>query len=256
MKRLIAAVADKGGVGKTRVARALTDLFRLSGRRIAAFDLDAQNASFAAYDPARISICYAADSAAWLDAAYDAAIDDVIVDVPGGHVADFAERVAASPAALVEALREADRNAVIVVPIGVESDETMHALTALETWSDTGAHVVLVLNGRDGDLSDHIVFQDDVADRADAAGASTLWMPRIPARLRATLSRHGMTMHDARDAANVVGREAALNARFYLADLARQWAGTWLDARGEGDGSVRIALPTLTARIPAQVATR
>jgi MinD-like ATPase involved in chromosome partitioning or flagellar assembly len=255
MKRLVAAMGSKGGTGKSKTERTFYDLFRSRGRRIAAFDLDASNGSFASYAPDAIKIDDLKGSAAWLDAAYDDSIDDVLVDVPGGHVADFAERVAASPAALADAVSAAGRELVIVTVIGIESDETMQAITTLETWARTSARIVVALNGRDGDVADFIIFEDEVASAVSAAGASTIWVPRIPSRLRASLSKHNVTMLAARSMAREIGHDAALNAKYYLEACAAQWQGTWLDADGEGDGSVTTALPGVTVRKPSALVT-
>jgi cellulose biosynthesis protein BcsQ len=84
-------VAPKGGVGKTFIAKLLYDLLPVHGRSITAWDLDAATGTFAIYDDAikTFDLNSSRETYSWLDDAYRADVDDVLIDVPGGRIDDL-----------------------------------------------------------------------------------------------------------------------------------------------------------------------
>lgn len=247
-RRAIFTTAPKGGVGKTYLAKLLYDLLPQHGRIVSAWDLDAATGTFAIYDDAikTFDLHGACSSSSWLDDCHRADVDDVLVDVPGGRIDDLLRTFGDdSVDALVRAVADAQRDFVVINPIGVMIAETVTAQVTLNAFAGTRARVVVVKNGRFG-LADDFVIYDGVTDDggrrrygstgelAARIGAETLYLPCLGPRLLAQLDAEQIRFSDAAGAAGITrfGRLGAARVAMYLASVENAFHGTSLDLTG------------------------
>jgi hypothetical protein len=240
-RRLFATVAPKGGIGKTFVAKLLYDLLPTHGRSIAAWDLDAATGTFAVYDDAikTFDLHAKQESYSWLDDCYRNDIDDVIIDVPGGRIDDLLRTFGDnSVAALVESVRKAGREFVVINPIGVMIAETVTAQVVLNAFAGTVARVVVAKNGRFGDEDDFVIYDGiqygeerrygATGDLAKEAGAETVFIPSLAPRLLAQIDAERLRLKDAASGAGAgrIGRLGSARAHIYLGSVVEALRGT------------------------------
>jgi hypothetical protein len=241
--------APKGGAGKTHIAKMLFDLLPQHGRSVAAWDLDAATGTFAVYDETIKTFDLNAKRAqsSWLDDCYGTDFDDVLIDVPGGRIDDLLRTFGENNnniTALVEAVRESNREFVVVNPIGVMIAETVTAQVTLHAFAGTKARIVIAKNGRFGDFDDFVVYDgidEDGAQRygatrelAEKVGAETIFVPSLAPRLLAQIDAERMRLADAASTPGInrLGRLGAARVKMYLASVAEAWRGTSLDLTG------------------------
>ncbi|HUA09916.1 MAG TPA: hypothetical protein VMA98_11675 [Candidatus Acidoferrales bacterium] len=247
-RRVIATVAPKGGVGKTFIAKLLYDLLPAHGRAVAAWDLDAATGTFAVYDDAiKTFDLHAKQSAySWLDDCHRTDVDDVIIDVPGGRIDDLLSTFGDnSIKALVDSIRSAGRELVVVNPIGVMIAETVTAQVVLNAFAGTSTRVVIVKNGRFGDADDFVIYDGILhgeerrygatSDLATSAGAESLFMPCLAPRLLAQIDAERLRLKDAASDAGALrlGRLGAARVQMYLTSIADSLRGTSVDPDGK-----------------------
>jgi hypothetical protein len=246
-RRLIAMVAQKGGVGKTHAAKLEYDLLQRRGRRVEAWDLDASTGTFAVYGEAikTFDLNEPRESYSWLDDCYHADIDDVLIDVPGGRIDDLLRTFGDnSVAALVSAVRDSGRELVVVTPIGVNIAETVTAQVVLTAFAETTARVVILKNGRFGGADDFVIYDGiDVAgqrrygatgDLAASVGAETIFLPCLAPRQLAQVDAERLRLSEAAGAAGAdrLGRLNATRVQMYLASVEAAFRGTSLAIDG------------------------
>jgi hypothetical protein len=259
MKRAIIIASAKGGLGKSTTARVFVDLARRAGRRVAAWDLDAGTGSMALVYPERDPEvgCGTEDvrsrkaRGAWLDSLHGDA-DDVVLDVPGGAMADLL-RFVDGAAHLVEEMKLAGREVVIVSVIGTQRDSTATPLDAIDTFGSAVHHVV-VKNGHYGEEDQFLVYDgfDDPmtgqrrygkpADDVRAAGGEVVFVRRLNVDSMQILDLEGMTFADGAFAAAKIGRRWSAYVRNWLTDVEEALAGSWLSANGEAGASADPAV--------------
>ncbi|MDH2909527.1 MAG: hypothetical protein PXZ07_05350 [Candidatus Eremiobacteraeota bacterium] len=245
--RVIATVAPKGGIGKTFTAKLLFDLLQARGRHVAAWDLDAATGTFAVYDDhiKTFDLNGSRETHSWLDDCYRDDLDDVILDVPGGRIDDLLNTFGDnSTEALVATVRASGRELVIVNPIGVMVAETVTAQVVLNAFAGTGARIVIIKNGRFGNVDDFIVYDGieengvrrygATADLAASVGAETLFLPSIAPRLLAQADAERLRLIHAAGAKGVeqLGRLSATRIQMYLTSVADTLRGSSLDLDG------------------------
>ena len=153
LKRAIVLASQKGGVGKSTVAKAFIDLARRAGRRVSAWDLDRGTGSLAlVYQVRDADVGCACEDVratrapgAWLDAFHGEA-DDVVLDVPGGAMGDLLRFCPGGADSLVDFVTKAGREFVLVSVIGTRRDSMTTAQDAVEAFGAPTHHVV-VKNG-------------------------------------------------------------------------------------------------------------
>lgn len=248
-RRVIATVAPKGGIGKTFTAKLLYDLLQARGRHVAAWDLDSATGTFAVYDDAikTFDLNGSRETNSWLDDCYRDDVDDVIIDVPGGRIDDLLRTFGDNSVdALVSAVHSSGREFVIVTPIGVMIAETVTAQVVLNAFAGTGARVVILKNGRFGDIEDFVIYDGveyagerrygATSDLATSIGAETLFLPCLAPRLLAQVDGERLRLGAAAGSAGVerLGRLCAARVQMYLSSVESAFRGTSLAI----DGSV------------------
>jgi hypothetical protein len=246
-RRLIVLTAPKGGAGKTHIAKLAYDVLPERGRSVAAWDLDAATGTFAVYhDGIKTFDLNARQSgASWFDDCYRDDIDDVIVDVPGGRLDDVLHALGDnSVSALVQAVADANREFVVVNPIGVMIAETITAQVTLKAFAGTGARVVIVKNGRFGELDDFIIYDGIRVDGeqrygstralAEQTGSETVFLPCLAPRLLAQLDAEQLRLVDGAGEVGVkrLGRLGAARLRMYLGTAVSAFRGSSIDFDG------------------------
>jgi hypothetical protein len=250
VKRAFIIASAKGGLGKSTTGRLFVDLARRAGRRVAAWDLDAGTGSMALVYADRDPVvgCGTEDvrnpkaRGAWLDSLHGDA-DDVVLDVPGGAMDDLL-RFVDGAGHLVDEMRQAGREVVIVSVIGTQRDSTMTPLVAIEKFGSTVHHVV-VKNGHYGDEDQFLVFDgfDDPvtgarrfglpAKEVRDAGGEVVFVRRLNVDTMQVLDIEGMTFAEGAVGASRIGRRWSSYARNWLQDAEEAFAGTWLSVNGE-----------------------
>jgi hypothetical protein len=179
---------------------------------------------------------------AWLDSLYGDA-DDVVLDVPGGAMDNLLQFVDGA-AHLVDEMRQAGREVVIVSVIGTQRDSTMTPLVAIEKFGSAVHHIV-VKNGHYGDEDQFLIFDgfDDPvtgtrrfglpAKEVQTAGGEVVFVRRLNVDAMQVLDIEGMTFADGALAAAKIGRRWSSYVRNWLQDAEEAFAGTWLSANGE-----------------------
>lgn len=263
MKRAVIIASAKGGLGKSTTARVFVDLARKAARRVAAWDLDTGTGSLAiVYESRDPEVGCASEDVrdrkargAWLDSLYGDA-DDVVLDVPGGAMNDLL-RFADGAAHLVEEMKLAGREVVVVSVIGTQRDSTLTPQNAIDTFGASVHHVV-VKNGHYGDEDQFVVYDgfDDpesgerkfgnTATVVREAGGEVVFMRRLNVDAMQVLDLKGMTFAEGEFAAARIGRRWSSSVRHWLQDVEEAFAGTWLSANGEiaehGSGSPAAAI--------------
>lgn len=241
-KNVYLTLGDKGGIGKTFTAKVLRDWFKLLNRTASCFDLDTENGSFYGYDKDSIKLCDFSDKLGWLDAVYNSSASQIIVDVPGGKVAELAATLDAGIPALQKAVKDAGRELIAVQPIGVMRDSTLAAQSVLESFG-AGGKVVVVKNGFFGKPEDFVIFDGielangerqygATGELAKQVGAQIVYLPRLASVTAAILDMEGVTLFDAGRSQGRLGYRHALNASSYLSSaIEGAFSGTWLDPR-------------------------
>jgi hypothetical protein len=246
-RRAIVMTAPKGGAGKTHLAKLAYDLLPAHGRSVAAWDLDAATGTFAVYDEAikTFDLNGRHSGPSWLDDCYRADIDDVLIDVPGGRIDDLLRTFGDDTvSALVKAVTDAGREFVIVNPIGVMIAETVTAQVTLNAFAGTDARVVIVKNGRFGDIDDFVIYDGiecggtrrygATRDLAESVGAETIFLPCLAPRLLAQVDAEQIRLIEASGGAGIerLGRLGAARMKMYLAATAEACRGSSLDLDG------------------------
>jgi hypothetical protein len=253
MKRAIIVASQKGGLGKSFTARAFVDLARRAGRRVSAWDLDKGTGSLAIVykdrDPevgcATDDIRHKKTEAGWIDAFHGAA-DDVVLDVPGGAMADLLGVVDGGALTLVEDAKQAGRDVLVVSVIGTQRDSTATPLDAIDAFEGTSVHHVVVKNGYHGDESDFVIFDGfndavtgerrfgSTSDKVREVGGEVVFMPRLNAATVAMLDVYGLTFTEGSVAAEKIKRRHALNAAGWLRVTEEAFSESWLRASDSG----------------------
>jgi hypothetical protein len=226
--RVIATVSQKGGVGKTFIAKVFFDLSVIAGRTVAAWDLDASTGTFAVYDDAikTFDLSNPHETYSWLDDCHSD-VADILIDVPGGRIDDLLRTFGDNGVhALVSAVRSSGREFVVVNPIGVTIAETVTAQVVLNAFAGTDARIVIVKNGRSGNAEDFVIYDGvDIAgerrygatgDLAMNVGAETLFLPSLAPRLLAQIDAERLRLCDASGKAGAerLGRLNSVEAKF------------------------------------------
>src|SRR6185312_11909015 len=209
-RRTIVMTAPKGGAGKTHLAKITYDLLPQHGRSVAAWDLDAATGTFAVYDDAikTFDLNERRSGPSWLDDCYCPDIDDVLIDVPGGRIDDLLSTFGDNSVdALVKTVTGAGREFIIVNPIGVMIAETVTAQVTLNAFAGTSARIVIVKNGRFGDVDDFVIYDgvDYGGERrygatrelAERIGAETIFLPCLAPRLLAQVDAEQLRLVNA-----------------------------------------------------------
>lgn len=246
-RRLIIITAPKGGAGKTHIAKLIYDLLPEHGRSIAAWDLDASTGTFAVYhDGIQTFDPNARRSAlSWFDDCYRDDIDDVVVDVPGGRLSDVLDALGEGTVAdLVRAVADANREFVVVNPIGVMIAETITAQVTLRAFAGTTARVVIVKNGRFGERDDFVIYDGvEIAGErrygstrvlAEQIGSETLFLPCLAPRLLAQVDAEQLRLVEGAKELGIArfGRLAATRLQMYLRATESAFCGSSLDLDG------------------------
>jgi hypothetical protein len=210
-RRAIVTAAPKGGIGKTFLAKVLFDLLVASGRVVAAWDLDSATGTFAVYDETikTFDLHGSRDTYSWLDDCYRDNVDDVIIDVPGGRIA-----------------------------------ETVTAQVVLNAFGGTSARVVIAKNGRFGGVDDFVIFDGiEIAgerrygatgDLTASVGAETVFIPCLAPRLLAQIDAERLRLIDAAGLAGAerLGRLGSARVQMYLASVEEAIRGSSLAIDG------------------------
>jgi len=246
-RRVIVMTAPKGGSGKTHLAKLTYDLLPQHGRTVAAWDLDAATGTFAVYDEAirTFDLNDKHSGPSWLDDCYRADIDDVLIDVPGGRIDDLLRTFGDDTVdALVKTVTDSGREFVVVNPIGVMIAETVTAQVTLNAFAGTGARVVIVKNGRFGDIDDFVIYDGieyggtrrygATRDLAEHVGAETIFLPCLAPRLLAQVDAEQIRLIAAAGDVGVerLGRLGATRMKMYLAAMSEACRGSSLDLDG------------------------
>jgi hypothetical protein len=254
VKRAIIVPSAKGGLGKSTTARALVDLFRRAGRKVAAWDLDAGVGSLAIVYPDRDPEvgCGTEDvrntkaRGVWMESLHGSA-DDVVLDVPGGALSDLL-RFLGGGEHLMDEVKASGREVVVASVIGTQRDSTMTPLTAIELFGATVHHVV-VKNGYFGEEDEFLVFDgfEDpktgarrwgvAADKVREVGGEVVYLKRLNVAAMQVLDLEGMTFSEGAFAAEKLGRRYSSFVRYWLADVEKAFAGSWLSANGVVEAS-------------------
>jgi hypothetical protein len=246
-RRLIAMIAQKGGVGKTHAAKLEYDLLQRRGRRVEAWDLDASTGTFAVYDEAikTFDLNDSREAYSWLDDCYRADIDDVLIDVPGGRIDDLLRTFGDNSVdALVSTVRDSGRELVVVTPIGANIAETVTAQVVLNAFGETAARVVVIKNGRFGNADDFVIYDGievggerrygATGDLAASVGAETIFLPCLAPRLLAQVDAERLRLCEAASAtgADRLGRLNTTRVQMYLSSVEAAFRNTWLAIDG------------------------
>lgn len=249
--RAIVVMAQKGGVGKTHIAKSLYDILPTRGRSVAAWDIDAETGTFAAYDAAihTFDLNDKDNTSSWLDDCFRTDVGDVLIDVPGGHIDDVIDTFGDGGAeALVATVAESGRDLVVVTPIGVMLAETVTAQVALNAFAGTSARLVVVKNGRFGAADDFVIY-DGIEEQgvrrygatgtlARAVGAETVFLPALAPRLCARIDAERLRLSEAAGRLGIerLGRLNATRVQMYLKSVVDAFAGSSLDTDGNVPG--------------------
>lgn len=247
VRRVIATVAPKGGVGKTFIAKLLYDLLPARGRSLAAWDLDNATGTFAVYhdDIKTFDLNGAQSTYSWLDDCHRDDVDDVLIDVPGGRIDDLLDTFGDnSVEALVTAVAETGRELVIANPIGVMIAETVTAQVTLNAFASSAARIVIVKNGRFGAPHDFVIYDGvQVGDErrygatgelAARVGAETVFLNAFSPSLLAQADAERLRLIDAAGPAGAqrLGQLGATRMRVQLATATTDFRGSSLDIDG------------------------
>ena len=152
---------------------------------------------------------------------------------------------------LVDEMRQAGREVVIVSVIGTQRDSTMTPLVAIEKFGSAVHHVV-VKNGHYGDEDQFLVFDgfsDPItgerrfgkpAEDVRAVGGEVVFVRRLNVDAMQVLDLEGMTFADGAFAAAKIGRRWSSYVRNWLQDAEVAFDGTWLSANGEVGASAAV----------------
>ena len=144
----------------------------------------------------------------------------------------------------MKAVTDAGRELVIVNPIGIMIAETVTAQVTLHAFAGSNARVVIVKNGRFGDLDDFIIYDGVKLDGerrygatrelAEQVGAETIFLPCLAPRLLAQVDAEQLRLIDAAGEAGIerLGRLGAARVKMYLAATAEACRGSSLDLGG------------------------
>ncbi|MDE2480831.1 MAG: hypothetical protein KGN02_01405 [bacterium] len=246
-RRLIATLAQKGGVGKTFLAKVFHDLLPVHGRSVASWDLDAATGTFAVYDDAikTFDLTAGNNTESWLDDCHRDDVDDVIIDVPGGRIDDLLKTFGDdSTEALVSTVLATGRELVVATPIGVMIAETVTAQVVLNAFAGTPARIVIVQNGRFGSPADFIIYNGlDVdgerrygatSDLAERLGAETLYFNAFSQSVLAQVDAERLRLIEAAGPAGSkrLGRLASTRLQINLHVAGSDLRGSSLDLDG------------------------
>jgi hypothetical protein len=172
---------DKGGVGKTTVARCLMHWLRGKSLAACGFDTDARNPDFyRSYRSGGVPLVVdIRQGDAWLELVdgVEANADKVVViDFPAGAGGDLADL--GGP--FFSALRELDRPLWIVWVLNRQMACLTALAAALEDLDGVPFKLVVVKNGYFGRSEEFGLFDtSDVRRQVDGIGASVFWLPSL-----------------------------------------------------------------------------
>jgi hypothetical protein len=254
MKRLVIFASSKGGVGKSYASRAFVDLARRAGRRVSAWDLDSGTGSLARLYPDRnpevgADVEDVRDPEApgrWLDAMCGDS-DDVVLDVPGGALANLVRVFVGGAPSLVSEAKSLGREVVLVSVIGVKYDSATAPQDAIELFGGDVRHIALK-NGFFGESSKFVIFDGirvegshgrkygKTSDAVREVGGEVLYLPKLDTLTDVLLDVEGLSFAAAAAAGALVGRRYSMNARLWLGLVETAFAGSWLDTSGAVPG--------------------
>lgn len=231
LKSTIAALTHKGGVSKTTINRATTELTRdhLSvpgGYRVVAMDGDGDNGQFAWFlgtrdeygdltldqDPAIGVGSFDARSSRERGVLLDMAEreeDLLVFDLPGGALSDMVELNETLTARdLVDAHRAFGRRFIVLLPITPLLASISSVLTAIELFGPDADYLV-VKNMAAGRQEDFVLWQDGILNRhgnhiggkaraaLEAAKGRVLELPALNAGIYARIDALGLSFTEA-----------------------------------------------------------
>ncbi len=223
---------EKGGVGKSVVARVLCQYFVDRSAPFAAIDADASHAtllrSYAEYtQPIDLEVFASADEI--VNRALGAE-RDVVVDLPAQSARALQRWV--ESADVIRFAREAGIQLTLWHVSDGSFDSIRDLARAVETWADSLAYVVVRNHGRSRDFS---LLDESAARReVEQLGGRVIDLPELDAATMVRIDRTGASLWAA--ANNASGDQA-------LAPLQRQRARLWLDRCYAAVDGVRSARP-------------
>ena len=199
LKKLIIFVnGDKGGVGKSIVARILAALLIRYSYSVIGIDGDARNGHLERFQSGVMPVSrpYLRVPAGWdaLFADWNAAPDDsvILIDLPG-NVGDALERQMHRMQEIAEALERKILHVWVM-------DEEEDSITLLNRVKNLAApeRTLIVLNGRFADSPSAFVLWAESQLRAEllAAGAMETYVPAMPIRPRTKIARARCSFSD------------------------------------------------------------
>jgi hypothetical protein len=231
LKSTVAALTHKGGVAKTTINRATTEvtryhLFAPGGYRVVAMDGDGDNGQFAWFlgtrdedghlaldqDPAIGVGFFDARSSRERGIVLDMAEREeelLVFDLPGGALSDMAELNETLTARdVVDAHRACGRRFVVLLPITPLLASISSVLTAIELFGPDADYLV-IKNMAAGKEEDFVLWQDGILNRhghhiggkaraaLEAANGRVLELPALNAGIYARIDALGLSFTDA-----------------------------------------------------------
>lgn len=186
---IIVIGGDKGGVGKSFIARIIAASLRLHGNIVIGVDGDLRNGHLHRYYSGSMSVIRTSlrDEAGWnnlLDA-WDGAPEDaaILTDLPG-NIGDAIEREMYRIQLIAEAL---DRE-IIHIWVCNEEIDSVTLLARVRNLTDV-TNTLVILNGRFGTPQEFIVWaESDLRAELLADGAQEAWIPVLPIRSRTKIA--------------------------------------------------------------------
>ena len=230
-KTTIAALTDKGGVGKSTVTRAIIELTRHhltvpGSHRVLGMDGDSENGQLVSFlgnrdadghllpeqDPLTGIDYFDARSPRERGVLLDMAEREeelLAFDLPGGSLSDFAElNENLRPRDLVDIHRENGRRFVVLLPISPLLASISSVLTAI-TMFGPDADYLVVMNMASGRNEDFVLWHEGIIDRhgrhiggkaraaLEAAGGRVLLMPALAPGIYARIDAVGLSFTEA-----------------------------------------------------------
>lgn len=188
---IVVTGGDKGGVGKSFVARIKAALLRSTGQIVVGFDGDARNAHLERYYGRAMAVArpHLRREHGWADlyAGWEGAPDDavVLIDLPG-NIGDTVERELVRIHRIAEAL---DRD-LIHVWVCDEEEDSVTLLRRVQGLAHA-ANTLVVLNGRFGASPRDFELWNasDLRTELLAHGARETYVPALPIRPRTKIAR-------------------------------------------------------------------
>jgi Mrp family chromosome partitioning ATPase len=228
-KRAIFVINDKGGVGKSSITRALLDIYRQNGLKVAAFDADGRVGQLMQYYGARgddkrlLAEQNPLTHAGYFDVrdvegrdtlvtALDTPGAEVIlIDMPGGSLEEI-KNVTGRVESVFREYRDAGWEVIVVVPIGIVKATVRTVLDVCDQFGEL-AHVVVVKNlgtGSNPTADDFEVFDGCIEDgvelfgngrrKVEAIGGEVIVMPALGPKTYARIDFYDLPFTKAAEA--------------------------------------------------------